>query len=71
MTELSLDFLQGQVSSSKELDDIFGEVIQSREEAVVQAKREKRLQEVDASAEFDKLLAKKEILDVFIRLKDR
>ena len=71
MTELSLDFLRGQASSSKELDDIFGEVIQSREEAIAQAKREKRMQEVDASAEFDKLLAKKEILDVFIRLKDR
>lgn len=53
------------------LEDVFSQEIVSRYEAVTQVDREKRIKETDAMEEFDKLLAKPEIRDIFIRLKDK
>ena len=71
MAEISLDFLKLGQEAERQLGDIFSDDLISRTEALKQGEREKRMREVDASKEFDKLLAKQEILDVFIRLKDK
>ena len=71
MSIFKLDSLFENNNSSQELDDIFSGEVVSRYEAVSAAEREKRMQGLDASEEFGKLLKKPEILDVFVRLKDR
>lgn len=71
MVDISLDLLLTSTATPHELDDIFSNDIITRAEALTQIEREKRMRETNTSEEFDKLLRKPEIREVFIRLKDR
>ena len=71
MNKFNLDSLFDNGNTSRELDDVFSGEVVSRYEAISAAEREKRMQGLNASEEFGKLLTKTEILDVFVRLKDR
>ena len=70
MSGINLESLFGK-GITVELEDVFSGEMMSRYEAVTESEREKRKESTDASTEFQKLLSKTEIKEVFIRLKDK